>query len=49
MWRRIGFALLCVVVPVVWGVLVNKAFDAWRARRGRGARGDGPIFPDYQI
>ncbi|MGH7127641.1 MAG: hypothetical protein ACREJB_04850 [Planctomycetaceae bacterium] len=44
MLTKLLFAAACVVLPVVWGVVVNWVFGLWRNRRG-----DEPIFPDYQI
>lgn len=41
-----GWALLCVVVPVAWGVVVNKLFDIYSKRRGAG-RDTAP--PEYHI
>jgi hypothetical protein len=42
------FTLLCLILPVVWGALVNWLFNLWRAKAARKEQ-DEPIFPDYQI
>lgn len=31
--RTLFYALLCVVVPLVWGILVARVFDWLEARR----------------
>lgn len=43
---NIGWIALCLCVPVVWGVVVNKLFDIYSARRGAG-RDTAP--PEYHI
>ena len=44
--RAIGWGLLCVAVPVVWGVVVNAVFDRLSKRPG-GGRDTAP--PEYHI
>lgn len=48
---KILFTVSCLVLPVVWGVLVNWFFDAWqeRTKDNGDERPDEPFFPDYQI
>lgn len=29
-----GYALLCVAVPALWGLLMVAAFEAWERRQG---------------
>lgn len=49
--QKIAFILACLVLPIVWGVLVNWVFNLWQSRKA--ARNNGKedewIFPDYQI
>ncbi len=40
--------MACLILPVVWGVLVNWLFDLWHERAAEKSSDD-PIFPDYQI
>ncbi len=48
--RRIGFVALCLILPVVWGVAVNYAFDLWQKKRQAVHEAeDEAVFPDYQI
>ena len=42
------FTLACLIIPVIWGVVVNWMFDLWQAKTAQ-KEGDEPIFPDYQI
>ena len=46
--RNILFTAACVILPVLWGVLVNWVFDLWQSRNTEKSQ-DEPIFPDYQI
>ncbi len=46
--RNILFTAACVILPVLWGVLVNWVFDLWQSRNAEKSQ-DEPIFPDYQI
>lgn len=50
LWR-ILFVLLCLVVPVVWGLAVNWIFrHPERLRRKRShSKDEEPRYPDYQI
>lgn len=47
MLQKIAFILACLLLPVLWGVLVNWLFGMWKNRNSR--NDDEPIFPDYQI
>ena len=42
----VGWGLLCVAVPVLWGVAVNAIFERLARRKGAG-RDAAP--PEYQI
>ncbi|MCA9596889.1 MAG: hypothetical protein KC776_26420 [Myxococcales bacterium] len=44
----LSYALACVVVPAVWGVLMYFVFGYWDARRRRAPK-DGPPPIDYSI
>ena len=46
--RKILFSVLCLVLPILWGILVNWLFNLWRSRPVDHSQ-DEPIFPDYQI
>lgn len=46
--ERILFAITCLVVPILWGVLVNRIFDAWRVRNGQPGPKETPR-QDFQI
>ncbi len=46
--HKVLFTLACLVLPVIWGVLVNWLFNLWRGRTVHNEN-DEPIFPDYQI
>jgi hypothetical protein len=46
--HKVLFTLACLVLPVIWGVLVNWLFNLWQGRAVR-KENDEPIFPDYQI
>lgn len=41
-----AWVLLCLTVPIAWGVVVNRVFDFFTARR-RGIRDSTP--PEYHI
>jgi heme/copper-type cytochrome/quinol oxidase subunit 2 len=45
---KVGFVLACLILPVVWGVVVNWLFEFWR-NRSEEKRDTDSIFPDYQI
>lgn len=38
--RPLSYAILCVVVPGVWGLLMAGAFSLWERRTGRRRRVD---------
>ena len=44
----LGYTAVCLVLPVVWGVVVNWLFQLWQTRSAD-KNGDEPVFPDYQI
>lgn len=44
----IGFILLCLFIPVAWGVFVNWLFGLWY-RNQKNTKDNEPVFPDYQI
>lgn len=44
--KALGWGLVCVAVPVVWGVAVNLVFDRLAKRPG-GSRDTAP--PEYHI
>ncbi|MEW4526129.1 hypothetical protein [Maioricimonas sp. JC845] len=46
--ERILFAVTCLVVPILWGLLVDRIFDAWRARDGQSGSKETSRH-DYQI
>lgn len=52
--KQLGFVLACLIIPILWGWLVNLLFVRWsrrRAPRSSDAQRD-PIdqtFSDYQI
>jgi hypothetical protein len=49
---RMLYVAACLVLPVVWGVLVNWLFTAWRQRPTAPRPPEAPdesVFPDYQI
>lgn len=46
--EKVGFVLACLILPVVWGVIVNWLFEFWRDRNEE-KRDIESIFPDYQI
>ncbi len=47
LWQRLLFVGLCLLLPVVWGAIVNRMFDLWQRRPTEA--GDDRIFPEYQI
>ena len=48
MLEKVTFTVGCLIVPVVWGIVVNYAFNMWR-NRANSETDDEPVFPDYQI
>lgn len=47
MWEKLAFTVVCVGLPVLWGVIVNWLFNLWRGQPG--TQTDDRVFPDYQI
>lgn len=52
--KQLGFILACLIIPILWGWLVNLLFTHWFRRHGnRSARSrrdaDDQTFSDYQI
>ncbi|QDT39878.1 hypothetical protein [Stratiformator vulcanicus] len=45
MLTRLLYVLLCLALPVAWGVVVNWIFDLISGTRRR----DEPSSPEYQI
>ena len=39
----------CLLLPIIWGVVVNWMFNFWNHRVARLNDEEDPIFPDYQI
>ncbi len=48
MFHKILFTAACLILPVLWGVLVNWAFNLWQGRTAE-KQDQEPVFPDYQI
>lgn len=48
MLESVLFTLACLILPVIWGALVNWLFNLWQTKAARNEQ-DEPIFPDYQI
>lgn len=48
MLQVLGYTVVCLVLPVLWGILVNWLFRFWQTRSA-GRNEDKPVFPDYQI
>ena len=47
---KILFAAACLLLPIVWGVLVNWMFNLWNGRKLEKTDDDDDwVFPDYQI
>jgi len=46
--QLLGYTAVCLVLPVLWGILVNWLFCFWQTRSAD-RNADEPIFPDYQI
>ena len=51
---KILFAAACLLLPIVWGVLVNWLFNLWNGRKTETDADAGPDnddwgVPDYQI
>ena len=43
------YAILCVIVPGVWGVAMYYAFGAWQRRRAHDDAEQGPPPLDYTL
>ncbi|TWT52239.1 hypothetical protein KOR42_31070 [Thalassoglobus neptunius] len=43
------FALTCLALPVIWGVIVHRVFDLIEKKLSRGTERSESKFPDYQI
>ncbi|MCR9231552.1 MULTISPECIES: hypothetical protein [Gimesia] len=48
MLDKIFFIIACIIIPVLWGVIVNWIFNQWQDRSNNNSDDD-YIFPDYQI
>ncbi len=48
MLDKIFFMIACIIIPVLWGVIVNWLFNLWQDRSADSSDDD-YIFPDYQI
>jgi len=47
--KQTAFILACLVLPILWGVLVNWLFQLWQNRQSPDEQEDDWVFPDYQI
>ncbi len=45
---RVAFVVLCLLIPIVWGVLVNWVFDRLQAQLPEKEEQE-TVFPDFQI
>jgi len=43
-----AYALLCLVLPQIWALLVARAYRSWDSRAARLRRAD-PTPPEYMI
>ncbi|MFH1304300.1 MAG: hypothetical protein ABIK07_24870 [Planctomycetota bacterium] len=48
MLDKIFFIIACIIIPVLWGVIVNWIFNQWQDHSSDRSDDD-YIFPDYQI
>tara|TARA_R110002111_G_scaffold117466_4_gene179524 strand:- start:3412 stop:3594 length:183 start_codon:yes stop_codon:yes gene_type:complete len=48
MLDKIFFIIACIIIPVLWGVIVNWLFNQWQDHSSDRSDDD-YIFPDYQI
>ena len=48
LFNRVLFVLLCLVLPMLWGVTVNWIYN-FLSERSEQNSDDETIFPDYQI
>ena len=46
MWERIWYYLACLLLPIVWGVLINWIFNRWSSRQQKAGNS---AIQDYQI
>ncbi|MEW4487138.1 hypothetical protein AB1L42_03605 [Thalassoglobus sp. JC818] len=49
MVNQVLFALTCLALPVVWGVIVHRVFDLIEKKFYSGTERTESKFPDYQI
>lgn len=53
MWENVLFAIGCLVLPVIWGVVVNWLFVRWRDRNQNAkytvTHIEDPDYLDFQI
>ncbi len=49
MLNKLLMVAACLLLPILWGVVVNWLFNFWSSRAGRNEDDEEPIFPDYQI
>ena len=45
---QLTYLLACLLIPVLWGAIVNWMFDLWQ-RRDRDTSDEETGFPDFQI
>lgn len=45
---EVGFAVACMVLPILWGWVVHLAYSRWRSGREANGRGE-DSFIDYYI
>ena len=48
MISRLLYFAACLLIPVMWGAIVNWMFDLWQ-RRDQQTTEEDTGFPDYQI
>jgi len=48
-WPRIGFVLLCLIFPVVWGVVIHRLFEWLHRVFKKSPSESNSKYPDYQI
>lgn len=49
MLNKILMVVACLLLPILWGVIVNWVFNFWNKLAARREEEEEPIFPDYQI
>jgi len=47
-FSRLLFVVACLLLPILWGGLVNRVYNAWSHRADPKSEDDA-FFPDYQI